>query len=113
MRVLQYKHYWHIKEPRLHNDGDRCIEYYPRDGRWEFDGDFENPTFTPSLKSTHPAYPADNVPAWCQHIIVTKGQCYYCPDCTHSLAGETLDLLPFTETEIAFAKTHEDYDGPE
>jgi len=60
---------------------------------WQFNGDFEKPTFTPSLvnKST---YGEDHQPRRC-HLIITDGKITYCDDCTHAMAGKTIDLLPF------------------
>ena len=49
---------------------------------WRFNGDMERPTFTPSLH-----YP-DRV---C-HLFLTDGRIQFLGDCTHKLAGQTVDL---------------------
>lgn len=49
---------------------------------WYFNGDMEKPTFTPSL-----LYP-DRV---C-HLYLTNGVIHYLPDCTHALAGKSIEL---------------------
>jgi hypothetical protein len=49
---------------------------------WTFDGDLERPTFSPSL-----FYP-DRV---C-HSFVRDGRIEFLADCTHSLAGRTVEL---------------------
>ena len=57
---------------------------------WKFDGNLESPTFTPSLLNRAPnhANPAQRV---C-HLFLTAGKLHFCGDCTHSLAGQTVDL---------------------
>lgn len=52
-----------------------------RDGEWEFDGDWENPTFSPSL----------NLVGKC-HLFVRNGIIQFLPDCKHYLAGKDVPL---------------------
>lgn len=75
--------------------------YYKSEGRsinWTFDGNLEMPTFSPSLNETTgslamPNYIDDpEMPPTRCHSIVTQGKIQYCGDCTHSLAGQTIDL---------------------
>jgi hypothetical protein len=79
--------------------------------RWGYNDNPERPTFTPSVLvksghyiSTHK--PGD--PCWCDyearfgrpspfkcsicHSFVTDGKIQFLPDCTHELAGKTVDL---------------------
>jgi hypothetical protein len=65
---------------------------------WGFNGDLEKPTFTPSVKVTYPANPDadDDFAEWrteriC-HSYVRSGRIEYLSDCTHALAGKTVDL---------------------
>lgn len=82
--------------------------------KWSFNGDENNPTFSPSLlvRSGHfaPQYVGDS--CWCTYNkdLVSKGEkpcdesCYIChsfirngkieflSDCTHKLAGQTVEL---------------------
>lgn len=81
---------------------------------WGFNGDGDAPTFTPSVLVTTGHYlsthkPGD--PCWCQyeerfgrkspfsclrcHSFVTAGRIQFLGDCTHALAGQTLDLPDF------------------
>jgi hypothetical protein len=81
---------------------------------WGFNGDYERPTFTPSVlvRSGHhlPEHPAGK-PCWCTynaahpeqppvftcdvcHSFVTDGQIQFLGDCTHALAGQTVPLTP-------------------
>lgn len=61
---------------------------------WTFNGDFENPTFHPSVLSRY-EYPAeDGQPAvkFTCHSWVRNGRIEFLSDCTHALAGKTVDL---------------------
>lgn len=57
---------------------------------WSFDGNEECPTFSPSLLNTAPDH-VDPKQRRC-HLFVTAGKISYCEDCTHDLAGKTVDL---------------------
>lgn len=48
---------------------------------WKFDGNWEAPTFTPSLKW-------DSKGVTQCHLIITNGLIDFCNDCTHDLAGK-------------------------
>ena len=58
--------------------------------RWTFDGDYDRPTFEPSLllRSTQGE---DMTPHVC-HLFLRDGQLQYLGDCTHKLAGKTVSL---------------------
>jgi|GEM_PF-475315 hypothetical protein len=74
--------------------------YYKSEGRsinWNFDGNLEMPTFTPSLNQTTGSlamsnYKDGDIPPTRCHSIVTNGKIQYCGDCTHSYKGQTIDL---------------------
>lgn len=57
---------------------------------WTFNGNTEKPTFTPSMLITweNPWRGSKDV---C-HSYVTDGKIQFLPDCTHALAGQTVDL---------------------
>jgi hypothetical protein len=79
---------------------------------WSFNGDYEKPTFTPSIlvKSGHYASHAKSDDCWCNfkerfldegeppfkcgicHTFVTDGKIQYLSDCTHELAGQTIEM---------------------
>jgi hypothetical protein len=67
-----------------------CESLHYVDSRWTFNGDFDNPTFTPSVKVEVGHYP--DPPDVC-HFFVTDGKIQYLNDCTHKLAGQTIELL--------------------
>lgn len=66
---------------------------------WQFNGDFDKPTFTPSLllrrgKYLFPDYVENGFPGesgQC-HLFVKDGMIEYCSDSTHHLAGQTIPL---------------------
>lgn len=78
---------------------------------WQFNGDFDRPTFSPSILVTsghyivghkgpecwctynaaHPDRPAPFVCERC-HSFVRDGQIQFLDDCTHELAGKTVPL---------------------
>ena len=55
---------------------------------WGFNGDYDQPTFAPSIKVTAPYAGKMNI---C-HSFVTDGMIQYLSDCTHELAGQTIEL---------------------
>lgn len=69
---------------------------------WEFNGNMDNPTFTPSLLNRNGKY-ADpnfidtgNISTQC-HLHVTNGKIQYCQDCTHSYNGKIIDMVDFED----------------
>ena len=86
------------------------------DSRWTFDGNFDSPTFTPSLRlgpywRMPPGWDYDKAQRnsdgslthgpegrlvgaveWQCHLNITAGMIIFHPDCTHELAGKTLPL---------------------
>jgi hypothetical protein len=59
--------------------------------RWEFDGNFERPTFSPSLLVTCPGH-ADPKHRIC-HSYIRGGFWQFLNDCTHDLAGKTVPMV--------------------
>ena len=59
---------------------------------WTWDGSFDAPTFSPSVlvRWPDPDNPGKNV-AVC-HSFVRAGRIQFLADCTHALAGQTVDL---------------------
>jgi hypothetical protein len=61
---------------------------------WGFNGDFERPTLMPSILVTYNGADADTpdgCPSVC-HSFVTDGRIQFLGDCTHALAGHTVEL---------------------
>jgi hypothetical protein len=72
---------------------------------WGFDGNVKRPTFTPSIlvacaarRMTDEEYSRAmqgekiDLPQMRCHSYVTKGRILFLQDCTHALAGKTVDL---------------------
>lgn len=73
-------------------DGAHQIYVGSGDGpRWTFDGNADNPTFAPSVLVTGHM---DGHEMRC-HSFVRSGRIEYLSDCSHSLAGQTIDLPDF------------------
>jgi len=81
-----------------------CRRSHMFDSRWAFNGDVNNPTFRASMlvKWKHPKGYSNENPApkgWegeyvtevC-HSFVTDGIIEYLSDCTHMMAGKTIEL---------------------
>lgn len=80
---------------------------------WKFNGDAERPTFSPSVLVRSGHYiPQHGPECWCTynakhteapsrfkcsqcHSFVTDGRIQFLSDCSHELAGQTLDLPEF------------------
>ena len=57
---------------------------------WGFNGDMNSPTITPSILATWDMGP--NTFKNVCHSFVTNGKIQFLNDCTHQLAGQTVDL---------------------
>lgn len=56
--------------------------------RWDFNGDLERPTFTPSLRVFQRE--GDTRATAC-HLFLKDGRIEYCGDCPHAMAGQTIE----------------------
>lgn len=93
------------------NDGrflfycEGCKVHHAVNGTWSFNGDYDKPTFHPSvlvngvIPITDDEY--DRIMGgekiepmrFICHSFVENGRIQYLNDCTHELAGQTVDLL--------------------
>jgi hypothetical protein len=78
------------------------------EGRWTWNGDLNFPTMHPSIEVTGGHYAQGGTGCWCNfearfgepapfkcnrcHSFVENGMIKYLPDCSHSLAGQTVPL---------------------
>lgn len=62
------------------------------DARWKFNGDFEKPTFTPSMLVFPDAEFNKKFNCIRCHSFVTDGKIQFLADCDHSMAGQTVEL---------------------
>ena len=61
---------------------------------WKFNGDFEKPTFAPSLINKSLGVQQDVC-----HLFVRDGKIQYLPDCTHELKSTTVDMVDLGEEQ--------------
>lgn len=56
---------------------------------WSFNGDRDRPTLSPSINASreYTSRPLERC-----HSFVESGRIRFLPDCTHALAGQTIDL---------------------
>ena len=65
---------------------------------WDWNGDLDKPTVTPSIRVTYPANPdaLEEFKEWrlerCCHSFVTDGKIQFLGDSTHKLAGLTVEI---------------------
>lgn len=65
-------------------------------GGWTYNGDAVHPTLRPSVLAQG-VIEGTRTPYRC-HSYVTDGQIQFLGDCTHALAGKTVDLPPWDES---------------
>jgi hypothetical protein len=63
---------------------------------WQFDGNVERPTLSPSLLLTYEG--GEPSRRFVCHTFVNGGRIQYLADCTHRFAGQTVDLPEFPVT---------------
>lgn len=70
-----------------------------RGAKWDFDGNLESPTFSPSylLWWDHPVTKKREKTC---HSFIKNGSIQYLNDCSHSLAGQTVALPELDESKI-------------
>jgi hypothetical protein len=64
---------------------------------WSFDGNHESPTCSPSFLTTL-TY-GDGRPQHRCHSFIRNGKIEYLSDCTHKLAGQTIDMVPWEDID--------------
>jgi hypothetical protein len=72
----------------------------PYEKGWSWDGNLEEPTFSPSFKHEWRSKLMDDRSVdlhYVCHYIVTAGKVAYCGDCTHALAGQIIDMPDLPE----------------
>lgn len=68
-----------------------CRAHHPLPDSWDFDGNVDRPTFSPSFRQGNP----DGTQC---HYFIRAGRIEFCSDSAHRLAGKSVDLpdLPAT-----------------
>ena len=84
-----------------------CKEGHWFNDQWSFNGDMEKPTINPSLLVTGTEWPTDEEikiikaggkvepRATRCHSFIREGKIEFLSDCTHDMAGQTVDLPDF------------------
>lgn len=80
-------HGWMFRCPGCDLDPNDSGIHAPTDG-WSFNGDHQRPTFSPSILVRWNAPDGEKI---C-HSYVRDGRIQFLGDCTHALAGQTVDL---------------------
>ncbi|MRG87016.1 DUF6527 family protein [Salinibacillus xinjiangensis] len=82
-----------------------CENCHGINDSWSFNGDYDNPTFSPSVlvRGTRPITDGEydrlisgekiEPEKFVCHSFIRNGEIQYLNDCTHKLAGKTVDLL--------------------
>lgn len=68
-----------------------CNEIHVFDQRWTWDGNTNEPTFSPSMLSRSPDH-VDITKQVC-HSFLKKGVWQFLSDCTHELAGQNVPMI--------------------
>lgn len=88
-----------MKKVRIDKNGLRifkcpgCEQRHAITDSWEFNGDVQNPTFSPSILVWWDEG-EERLKKRC-HSFIKGGKIQFLDDCTHSLAGKTVDLPYF------------------
>lgn len=90
------------------NWGVNSLAHHPdNEPRWQFDRNFDKPTFSPSLlirwtedltKAEHARVMAGEkieLKKLCCHSFIKNGQIEFLGDCTHEFAGQTVGMLDY------------------
>ena len=92
-----------VAKIKIHPSDPRCFMYWDiatqdvncfwvtgyYDRGWQWNGDFERPTVTPSILNSRPGF--------INHVYITNGKIEYLNDCTHDMAGQRVDMVDFPE----------------
>lgn len=65
---------------------------------WTWNGDLENPTISPSVLVRYGRLSGQEPVRVC-HLFLKEGKLEFLSDCTHELAGQTVELPPFCGDE--------------
>jgi len=67
-----------------------CDDVHAINDTWEFNGDLENPTVSPSILAEGYSYKTKT--DFKCHSYIKAGKIQFLSDCTHELAGQTVEL---------------------
>jgi hypothetical protein len=94
MKIREQKYYNGTRSMIFECPGCEMLHIVYVDGAkhpvWQWNGSMEKPTFSPSVLVTYP-WGESREERRC-HSFVTDGRIQFLDDCTHKLAGQTVDL---------------------
>ena len=70
---------------------------------WKFNGDYDKPTFSPSMFHNRNHFATEHHPIC--HSFLEDGVWRYLPDCSHEMAGQRVLMVP-PETDATFEQRH-------
>jgi hypothetical protein len=73
-----------------------CNTEHTVNDTWEFNQDIKNPTFYPSIAVSGCSFneKGETITVIC-HSYIKNGQIEFLPECNHSLAGQTAELIEY------------------
>ena len=74
----------------------KCSHGVPIDGarKWDFNGNMESPSLSPSILISYGGANPPDRSNIC-HCFIRNGNIEYCSDCSHDLAGKTVEIPNF------------------
>lgn len=72
-----------------------CKTHHVFDDRWTFNGDYEKPTFSPSML-VNKSFPDSRC-----HSFVRDGKIEFLSDCAHELKSQTVELPEIEDNNLA------------
>lgn len=92
-----------------------CKEMHVIPKTWQFNGDIDKATFSPSVKITFPKGYYKNGEFSTEekicHYILTDGVLHFCSDCSHELAGKDVSLPELPEKYVPENEDQECQEG--
>ena len=73
--------------------GCDCGHLFWTNHGWQWNENYESPTVSPSILNTS----VHLTPKEICHIIITDGKIHYCPDSTHALSGQIIEMQDIPE----------------
>lgn len=73
------------------------------DNSWQWNGNLDKPTITPSVNHYYPESAYEQHPGLKRyrcHYIITDGIMNFCADCTHDKSGQSIIMVDYTDEEI-------------
>jgi hypothetical protein len=95
MKIREDENYYFLKCQGC--DQEHLIPKIGKEGaNWKFNMDFDNPSFSPSVKITWIEKRGSHEEKHnCCHFNIISGKIHYCGDCTHEFSNKVLSLTGY------------------